>query len=288
MANLIEKTADFALKRKAALLLGETMKLANQVLPDTMSAKIHVLPRTLAAAVKLDSETRAVAIGMVYQFDSINRNLNRTPRSQTVTQIGEPRDSAQVPEHTSSTLNVQMDEAQFRMIVLDTQVLNTVNFIKWRWDLINEIVEGPLLNPKRLDEAIKATKFVKRLIGFYRPFKYRFSEIKNTKPNQRYVRTGCALMRTLLQNPEGVRYLAENKLLRQIAECLAQLDRVSVLTLEQNHQLPPFLHVALYQSELCDILILADEWFDFCVPFVFANLSIRNPYRWLLCSSRDP
>ncbi|MCJ1363052.1 hypothetical protein MMC16_002158 [Acarospora aff. strigata] len=233
LANLMEETTDFALKRKAALLLGEVMKLANQLLPDTMSAELHVLPHTLSAAIRLDSEQQTVATGMVYQVDSINRNLYKSARTQsgqTKVADGEQRDPPRVSEQANTTLNVQMDEAQFRTLVLDTQVLNTVNFMKWRWDLIHEIVEGPLLNPKRLDEAIKATKFVKRLIGFYRPFKYRFSDIKNTKPNQRYVRTGCALMRTLLQNPEGVRYLAENKLLRQIAECLAQLDRMSGLT----------------------------------------------------------
>ena len=123
-----------------------------------------------------------------------------------------------------------MDETQFRNAILETNVLNTVNYIKWKWDLIHRIVEGPLTNPKRLDEAIKGSKFIKRLIGFYRPFKYRFSMIPNTKPNQRYVRTGCALMRTLVQSPEGTKYLAENKFLRQAAECLAQVDRMSGLT----------------------------------------------------------
>jgi len=34
----------------------------------------------------------------------------------------------------------------------------------------------------------------------------------------------------MLKSPEGVKYLAENKLLRQIAECLAQIDRLSGLT----------------------------------------------------------
>jgi hypothetical protein len=123
-----------------------------------------------------------------------------------------------------------MDETQFRNAILETNVLNTVNYIKWKWDLIHRIVEGPLTNPKRLDEAIKGSKFMKRLIGFYRPFKYRFSMVPNTKPNQRYIRTGCALMRTLVQVPEGTKYLAENKFLRQAAECLAQVDRMSGLT----------------------------------------------------------
>lgn len=127
-------------------------------------------------------------------------------------------------------LSPTMDETQFRNAILETNVLNTVNYIKWKWDLIHRIVEGPLTNPKRLDEAIKGSKFIKRLIGFYRPFKYRFSMIPNTKPNQRYVRTGCALMRTLVQSPEGTKYLAENKFLRQAAECLAQVDRMSGLT----------------------------------------------------------
>jgi rapamycin-insensitive companion of mTOR len=123
-----------------------------------------------------------------------------------------------------------MDETQFRATVLETQVLNTVNFMKWKWDLIHNIIEGPLTNPKRMEEAIKGSKFIKRLVGFYRPFKYRFSEVRNTKPNQRYVRTGCALMRVMVQSAEGSKYLAENKLLRQIAECLAQVDRMSGLT----------------------------------------------------------
>lgn len=127
-------------------------------------------------------------------------------------------------------LSPSMDETQFRNTILETHVLNTANYLKWKWDLIHRLVEGPLTNPKRMDEAIKGSKFMKRLIGFYRPFKYRFSMVPNTKPNQRYVRTGCVLMRTLLQTPEGTKYLAENKFLRQVAECLAQLDRMSGLT----------------------------------------------------------
>lgn len=88
---------------------------------------------------------------------------------------------------------------------------------------LNEVISGPLLNSKRLDEAIKGTKFMKHLLSFYRPFKYRFCEIRNTKPNMRYVDTGVALFRTLLQTPEGVRFLGEHKILKQIGLCLNEL-----------------------------------------------------------------
>ena len=125
-----------------------------------------------------------------------------------------------------------MDETQFRTAMMETNVLNSSNYNKWDWDAIHKIVEGPLTNPKRLDEAIKTSRFMKRLVGFYRPFKYKFSIVRNTKPNQRYVRTGCALMRTLIQTPEGTKHLGEHKVLRQLAECLAQLDRLSGLTSE--------------------------------------------------------
>jgi hypothetical protein len=129
-----------------------------------------------------------------------------------------------VPKNNSS---LTFDEATFRQMVLDTQVLSSTNYIKWNWDIILKIIEGPLLNGKRLDEAIKASKFIKRIISFFRPFKYKFAEVRSTRPNQKYVKVGCALVHTLLQTPEGVRYLADNKLLRQIAECLAQCDPVS-------------------------------------------------------------
>ncbi|KIM94882.1 hypothetical protein OIDMADRAFT_134612 [Oidiodendron maius Zn] len=45
-----------------------------------------------------------------------------------------------------------------------------------------------------------------------------------------YIKVGCALIHTLLQSVEGIKYLADSKLLRQIAECLAQCDPTSGLT----------------------------------------------------------
>ena len=125
-----------------------------------------------------------------------------------------------------------MDETQFRNMMLDTGCLSTSNYLKWRWDIIQNLIDGPLRNPKRLDEAMRSTKLLHRLLGFYRPFKYRFADVKNTKPNQRYVRIGCALFQCLLLNTEGVRYLTEDKVIRQLAECLSHLDRMSGLTSE--------------------------------------------------------
>ena len=181
----------------------------------------------------MEDDDCGLSLNMIYQIDSVNRTLHRTGATKRSinSPLGESQDSATNTRPNDSSrpkLNVDMDEISFRSLLVETQVVSTVNYLKWKWDLIVDIIEGPLLNPKRLDEAIKGTKFLKRLIGFYRPFKYRFSEARNTKPNQRYVRIGCLLLKCLLQTTEGVQYLTESKLLRQLAECLAQLDKVSL------------------------------------------------------------
>lgn len=232
LSDLIEEETDLSLRRKATLLLTEVLKLAQHSLPGNVSAQLQILPHLLPAAIHFNSKNHDISTSTIYQIESINRTLarsggfsNGTGRYSVDVDI-----SASLLSGEQGKMNAAMDETQFRNAVLETHVLNTVNYLKWKWDLIHRIVEGPLTNPKRLDEAIKGSKFMKRLIGFYRPFKYRFSMIPNTKPNQRYVRTGCALMRTLVQCPEGTKYLAGNKFLRQVAECLAQVDRMSGLT----------------------------------------------------------
>ncbi|KAI9798930.1 MAG: hypothetical protein M1825_004943 [Sarcosagium campestre] len=223
------------LKRKTTLLVGELLKMASRLLPSAYSTQLQMLPELFASASLFGDEDRFNATGTVYQIDSVNRTLFRSGAptvkpSGPAASTGQARDASNPSEQAKSKASAQIDEAQFRSLMLDSQVLNSANYTKWRWDLLQNIVEGPLLNPKRLDEAVRVTKFMKRLVGFYRPFKYRFADVKNTKPNQRYIRIGSSLIRTLLKTSEGVKYLSENKLLRQIAECLAQLDRMSGLT----------------------------------------------------------
>jgi len=228
---------DISQKRKPTLLLSEILKLTNHSLPTTMSAGLQLMPSLVNLATQSDLEEGTSSMGMVYQIDSVNRTLNRSglaPKLQpaATSLYQEPTAIVRQTESVKPRLIVEMDELQFRALILDTQVLGSNNHLKWKWDLIHDIVEGPLQNPKRLEEAIKATKFLKRLIAFYRPFKYRFADVRNTKPNQRYVRVGCALIKTLLQNPEGISYLGESKLLRQLGECVAQMDPLSGLTSE--------------------------------------------------------
>ena len=58
---------------------------------------------------------------------------------------------------------------------------NPKDHIKWNFDTLQELIEGPLLNPKRMEEAIKVSRFIRRLMSFFHPFSHRFSDMKRTR-----------------------------------------------------------------------------------------------------------
>jgi rapamycin-insensitive companion of mTOR len=122
---------------------------------------------------------------------------------------------------------MQMDDRSFQTLLLDSQILATKDQTKWNFDTLQDLIEGPLLNPKRLEEAIKASRYMKKLISFYHPFAHRFSELAKSKSNSRWVKLGCALLNTLLSSTEGIRFLGEDEFMSQIVKCFAQLDPVS-------------------------------------------------------------
>jgi rapamycin-insensitive companion of mTOR len=225
LVKILEDNDDVANTRKATLLLGEIISMTSRMSPPDVLARIGSLPGLFASAMSHQSPNGA-ASAAVFQIDKISRNLHKgrsgveQDTKGTVSKVKQVR----------VKMGVHIDDTSFKQLILETQVLNTKTYTKWNWDALSELIQGPLLNPKRLDEAIKTTKFMKRLLSFYRPFKYRFSSIKRTKPNHKYVDVGRSLLMTLLFNQDGVRYLTENKLLRQIAECLAQLDPASGIT----------------------------------------------------------
>jgi len=98
-----------------------------------------------------------------------------------------------------------------------------------------------------MEEAIKLSKFLKRLMNFFHPFSHRFSDIERNKvsalenhsllfstmywqTNLRWVKLGCTLLTTLLASPDGRRFLtSEDDLLKQLTRSFAQLDPVRLL-----------------------------------------------------------
>ncbi|KAF8965157.1 hypothetical protein BGZ46_000655 [Entomortierella lignicola] len=207
--------------RKATLLIPELMQLACKVLPSDKSTYLQTLPSLLKVATNFEDPALRHIATHAFQFIDTLIQASRGIKPERL-------DGQMQADRIKQKIGTQLDESNFRALLNDTQVLSTKEVTKWHWDLILEIIQGPMLNPKRLDEAIRVTKFSKRLLAFYRPLNHHYSSqpASASKESQLYTKIGCALFEVLANSIEGAKYLAQNKILRLIADGLAQLDPV--------------------------------------------------------------
>ncbi|GAK67572.1 cytosolic regulator pianissimo [Moesziomyces antarcticus] len=232
--------------RKATMLMGELLQVSKRVHPPSMGGSIHSLPRlfSLAADFRLDkSDERQAAAQALSTIDSANRHrahheavtsaaalsgtVQSTARDRSNSIEESMRRGQRQVEKTKMRIGMQIDDVQFRNMMVDTQVLVTKDHTKWNLDTLTDMLEGPLLNPKRLEDVVRGSKLLKRVLAFYHPFALRFSSIRRLNANRRFVRLGCLLLSTLAATQEGLRVLAEDRLLRELRECLDQLDPLS-------------------------------------------------------------
>ncbi|KDR82835.1 hypothetical protein GALMADRAFT_88557 [Galerina marginata CBS 339.88] len=231
---LEESTTGTNLSRKATLLMAEVLAMANRVLPLSLAAKIQAIPEVFCMATDYkDGENRIVGTSALSAIDSFNRNRARLEptgqvkgfrRRANSVEDAVRRGQRQV-EQVKLKMSMQMDDKTFQSSLLETQVMTTKDHTKWNFETLQELIEGPLLNPKRLEEAIKVSRFIRRLMLFFHPFNHRFSDMRRTRANTRWVRLGCSLLTTLMASQDGVRYLwSEDQFLTQIEQSFAQLD----------------------------------------------------------------
>ncbi|WVQ77136.1 hypothetical protein IAR50_006819 [Cryptococcus sp. DSM 104548] len=221
------------LNRKATLLLGEVLQMANRVLPMQFAAQLQSLPQLFAEATDFANPSeRIAALSALSSIDSLTRNQTRAVKraaankttASSLQQDSLMRGQRQV-QQVKLRLGLQIEDKQFQQMIVDSGLLLHREHTKWNYEVIMDLVEGPLMNPKRMDEAIRATKFIRRLLSFFHPHNNRFSTVKRTRPNYKWVKLGCSLISTMLSTPEGLKYLMEDKLLRQLLDCLNELDQ---------------------------------------------------------------
>ncbi|DBA03145.1 TPA: hypothetical protein N0F65_003865 [Lagenidium giganteum] len=125
------------------------------------------------------------------------------------------------------SLDAQMDDATFKdMLHNRSRVLTDKNWMKWNWDIISELLEGPLTNPQRLSEAMK-TKFFKRLSGFFRcdpGNKGYFSQLAWIPDFVPFLRPACQMYTLLLNHPEGLLFLKTDRRGQLLTEISAALE----------------------------------------------------------------
>lgn len=123
-----------------------------------------------------------------------------------------------------------VDDNEFKSLINATKVLTIKEYNSWEWLLIYQLIQGPLKQERRVAELLeKQPKFFKRIISFYRPFKFRFCglPLSSTKNYKRIIQVGVAMFELLVSTQTGLRYLYKNKIMIQSAEILAQIDPYS-------------------------------------------------------------
>ncbi|TMW68659.1 hypothetical protein Poli38472_006127 [Pythium oligandrum] len=138
------------------------------------------------------------------------------------------------------SMDSQMDDATFKdMLHNRSRVLTDKNWTKWNWDIISELLEGPLTNPQRLSEAMK-TKFFKRLSGFFRcdpGNKGYFSQLAWIPDFVPFLRPACQMYTLLLNHPEGLLFLKTDRrgqLLTEISTALELEARPEAAIVESH------------------------------------------------------
>ncbi|KAL8025270.1 putative armadillo-like helical, rapamycin-insensitive companion of mTOR domain, Pianissimo family [Plasmopara halstedii] len=138
------------------------------------------------------------------------------------------------------SLDAQMDDSTFKdMLHSRSRVLTDKNYKNWNWDIISEMLEGPLTNPQRLSEAMK-TKFFKRLSGFFRcdqGNKGYFSNLYWIPDHVPYLRPACQMYTLLLNHPEGLLFLKTDRrgqLLTEISSALELEARPEAAIVESH------------------------------------------------------
>ncbi|KAI0775530.1 Rapamycin-insensitive companion of mTOR, N-term-domain-containing protein [Trametes elegans] len=229
---LEESSVGSPLSRKATLLMAEVLQKGNRVLPLSIAARIQALPRVFNLASDYhDNEHRIVGSLAMAAIDSVNRQCSRlepTVKGDTRPRANSIEDSVRrgqrQVEQAKLKMSMQMDDKAFQALLLETQVMLTKDHMKWNFETLQDLIEGPLHNPKRMEEAIKVSRYIRKLMSFFHPFAHRFCDLPNTKPNHRWVRLGCSLLNALMASQDGIRFLQEDDFLGQLVKSFAQLD----------------------------------------------------------------
>jgi rapamycin-insensitive companion of mTOR len=152
------------------------------------------LPRLFALASGFDdSVARLAATSALHSVDSINRKLTRSEPTNPAPDSRSRSGSLEDPlrrgqrqiENAKIRIGMQIDDTSFRNQLIESGVLSSKDHTKWNFETLTVLLEGPLLSPKRLEEATRGSKFIRRVVHFFYPFNYKYSDMSNTKVSYR-------------------------------------------------------------------------------------------------------
>jgi hypothetical protein len=209
LVQLIESSDD-KMAHRAHKLVARILKLSSKVLPAAHASRIKSLPKLFELATTFQNqEKRHHVISALEYIDA------------TTSDSAAHAKSGKKNAKHDLYREIQVDEAQVRLLIQETMVLAEKEYSRWNWDLISELFQTFLRNPMVLNDTIRNTSFVKRVLSFFRPASNQFSDLLLNRFNLKFLHIGCQVMKTLTSCMEGVKYLHESGLFKEIAVWLS-------------------------------------------------------------------
>ncbi|SMN18258.1 similar to Saccharomyces cerevisiae YER093C TSC11 Subunit of TORC2 (Tor2p-Lst8p-Avo1-Avo2-Tsc11p-Bit61p) [Maudiozyma saulgeensis] len=213
LSRLIDTPTEGKLKEKlvnkARYLLAEYTNMKNNLIRDGNYS-----------AYKSCAKNDSTVFQKSYKFQKIIQDMNRGRNTLGVKHIDYNEYLRKNSKMVKDSLLIDDgDDLIFRKMVYDTKVLQTKDFTLWNWNVIQELLEGPLMKQKQLEELVRSTKFIRRLLVFYRPLRLRFSDVnQGSRLAEKFIQVGCSFFKMLTTNPEGMKILVDDtKIIPQLA-----------------------------------------------------------------------
>lgn len=112
-------------------------------------------------------------------MQSLNDSVARRWLARTIkSKYRSSRNPKKQNDDVKVRIGAQMDDARFKSLLADADIKNVKEYARWNWDGIIYLIQGPLQNSRKLEEALRSTKLLKQLLVFYRPSSHQFSDIK--------------------------------------------------------------------------------------------------------------
>ena len=228
LAEIIHENLQPGITAKANRLANSIYTMAFEHLPEELLDSKRLLP---CGTIVTTSNEELQKQGIARNTGPLFPNQATLPTPAKIDNIKKYLDAILIESRYN------MDETDLKNKIARTRVLVVKDYFDWNWIQLSELIQGPLRNPKKFEEILKiAPKFMKRLMSFYRPFKFRFCNTSISDPKARtkvsgkghiFVTVGCQLFDALLSTKEGARYLSSNKIMPQLSETFAQIDPFS-------------------------------------------------------------
>lgn len=175
-------------KRISIFATAKLLDLSNQLLPSHLSTEAQALTGLfeLSASFKheTDRQIANAALDKIHQlqYEKVKKYAKSLYKKESYLRSRFILEENEVNlELTKQKIGAQMDDLNIKQLILESQVTTMKGeYLSWDWKIIYSLLQGPLSSPKRMDECIKTSNFIKRLLSFYSPKKGLFSLLIQT------------------------------------------------------------------------------------------------------------